>query len=157
MARTFNRKCFACANLPIDKSREKSCWVEGKCNNTRKYYRSREKKLLSKKQNYARSQGKVIPQKFALIPDSYRAELVLYGKPPNKLGLVNGGVKAVKVNIYQGSLLKYESEITRTSGMIQRELEDFIDSTLQQLNEQFAISKFGEIIWKDMDISCGKN
>ena len=63
----------------------------------------------------------------------------------------------MKVNIYQGNLLKYESEITRTAGMVQRELEDLIDSTLYQLNEQFKISKFGEIIWKNMEIQCGKN
>ena len=157
MARTFNRKCFTCAHLPIDESREQSCWSEGKCNNTRKYYRSREKKLLHKKQNYARSQGKVVPQQFALVPDSYRAELVLYGKPPNKLGLVNGGVKGLKVNIYQGSLLKYESAITRTSGMVQRELEELIDSTLNQLNEQLEIGKFGAVIWQDKEIPCGQN
>ena len=157
MARTFNRKCLACAHLPIAESREHHCWIEGKCNNTRKYYRSREKKLLHKKKSYALSTGKIVPQQFALVTDSYRAELILYGQPPNKLGLVNGGVKALKVNIYQGNLLKYESEITRTAGMVQRELEDLIDSTLYQLNEQFKISKFGEIIWKNMEIQCGKN
>ena len=99
MPRSLNRKCLKCASLLIDESRENSCWIEGKCNNTRNYYRNREKKLANKKKNYALSQGKAIPQKFTLIPDSYRAELVLFGKPPNKLGLVNGGVKGVKVNI----------------------------------------------------------
>jgi hypothetical protein len=36
--------------------------------------------------------------------------------------LVNGGVKAIKVNVYQGSNLAFESAITRTAGMVQADL-----------------------------------
>ncbi|MGL6341243.1 MAG: hypothetical protein ACRC80_19140, partial [Waterburya sp.] len=125
-----------------------SCWVEGKCNNTRNYYRNREKRLENKKKTYAVATGKIAPQKFDLVPDTYRAELIIYGKMPNKLGLVNGGVKAIKVNVYQGNNLAFESDITRTAGMIQRDLEALIDQVLEQLNQQFQINNFGKIIWK---------
>lgn len=148
MPRLTNRKCQKCAFLQIDESREQSCWVEGKCNNTRNYYRHREKKLENKKKSYALATGKIVPQKFNFVPDTYRAELVVYSKMPNKLGLVNGGVKAIKVNVYQGSNLAFESDITRTAGTVQRDLEALIDNILEQLNQQFQIKNFGEIIWK---------
>jgi hypothetical protein len=111
-------------------------------------HRHREKKLENKKKSYAVATGKIVPQKFEIVPDTYRAELVIYGKMPNKLGLVNGGVKAIKVNVYHGSNLAFESDITRTAGMVQRDLEALIDNVLEQLNQQFQIRNFGEIIWK---------
>ncbi|MEY2832288.1 MAG: hypothetical protein RLZZ574_1546 [Cyanobacteriota bacterium] len=148
MPRLTNRKCQKCAFFQIDESREQSCWIEGKCNNTRNYYRHREKKLENKKKSYAVATGKIAPQKFTIVPDTYRAELVIYGKMPNKLRLVNGGVKAIKVNVYQGSNLAFESDVTRTVGMVQRDLEALIEQVLVQLNEQFQIKNFGEIIWK---------
>jgi hypothetical protein len=143
-----NNKCAACAVLDIAESREKECWVEGTCNHKRYYYLNRDKKLKNKKNTYAIATGKIVPQKFNFVPDTYRAELVVYGKMPNKSGLVNGGVKAIKVNVYQGSNLAFESDITRTAGMVQVDLESLIDQVLEQLNQQFQIKNFGEIIWK---------
>ena len=149
MSRKINRKCQQCAFLDIGESREKTCWAEGSCNSKRNYYRTREKKLSSKTKSYAIASGKIPPTKYEIVPDTYRAELILYGKSPNKQGLVNGGVKAIKVNVYQGSHLRFESNLTATAGMTSADLEDLIDKTLGELDRQFGIKLFGEVIWKN--------
>ncbi|MGB5635352.1 MAG: hypothetical protein WBM86_21570 [Waterburya sp.] len=79
MPRPLNKKCLTCSASSIDQARENSCWVEGKCNNTRNYYRSRDKKLKSKQQSYAIATGKVLPTQWEIVPDTFRAELLLYG------------------------------------------------------------------------------
>ena len=75
--------------------------------------------------------------------------MILYGKSPNKQGLVNGGVKAIMVNVYQGSHLRFKSGLSATSGMSSSDLEDLIDKTLGELNREFGIKLFGEVIWKN--------
>lgn len=148
MPRKINRKCAACANLPIDESREQTCWSESKCKNKRNHYRSREKKLKSKQQAYAVATGKILPTEFEIVPDTYRAELILYGNRPNKLGVVKGGVKGFQVLIYLGSSLVSQSNYVACAGMIQADLELAIDSSLEQVDRLYGIKTYGEIIWE---------
>lgn len=71
MPKTINRKCASCAKLHIARSREQTCWVEGKCNNTRNYYRTRDRKLETKRRKYAEDTGKSLPTQFEIVPDTY--------------------------------------------------------------------------------------
>ena len=148
MPKAINKKCAACAKLPIAESREQTCWVESKCKNKRNYYRSRDRKLESKKEQYAISTGKVLPTKFEIVPDTYRAELILYGNRPNKLGQVKGGVEAFQVLIYKGSSLVSQSNKVSCAGMVSADLEEAIDSGLEQIKELYDVSVFGKIIWR---------
>ena len=122
-------------------ARENDCWVEGKCNNTRKYYRSRDKKLKSKQRSYAVATGKALPTEFEIVPDTHRAELVLYGNRPNKLGVVKGGVKGFQVLIYLGSNLVSQSNYVSCAGMIQADLESAIDSSLEQIDKLYGVKR----------------
>jgi hypothetical protein len=74
MSRSINKKCAACALLNITEAREKSCWVEDQCKHRRNHYRTRERKLQSQKQQYARKSGKVLPTQIEIVPDTYRSE-----------------------------------------------------------------------------------
>lgn len=148
MPRPLNKKCLACSASSIDQARENSCWVEGKCNNTRNYYRSRDKKLKSKQQSYAIATGKVLPTQWEIVPDTFRAELVLSGRQPNKMGLVKGGVKGFQVLVYRGSDLVSQSNYVSCSGMVQADLEAAIDQALEQVGELYQIKTWGEIVWK---------
>ncbi|MEL6441802.1 MAG: hypothetical protein AAFQ80_21435 [Cyanobacteria bacterium J06621_8] len=148
MPRPINRKCAACAKLCISKSRNQTCWSESKCISKRNYYRTRSGKTANKRQNYARDTGKVLPTTFEILPDTYRAELIMFGKPPDKLGLVKGGVKGFQVNIYQGSKLVSQSQVVSCSGMVQSDLEAAIDKALDQVKQLFEVVKFGQIIWQ---------
>lgn len=148
MPKTINRKCASCAKLQIAESREQSCWVEGKCNNTRNYYRTRDRKLEAKRQKYAEDTGKSLPTQFEIDPDTYRAELVLYGNSPNKLGQVRGGVQAFQVLIYRGSNLVSQSNRVACAGMVQSDLEEAIDKGLEQIKELYDIPTFGKVIWR---------
>jgi len=148
MARALNKKCLACSQCTIAEARENDCWVEGRCNNTRKYYRSREKKLKSKRQAYAISTGKTLSTEFEIVPDTHRAELVLYGNRPNKLGVVRGGVKGFQVFIYRGSSLVSQSNYVSCAGMISADLLSAIDSSLEQVGELYGVRTWGEIVWK---------
>lgn len=148
MPRPLNKKCLNCSVSEIAKARQNPCWVEGQCNNTRNYYRSRDKKLKSKQQSYAVAAGKVLPTQWEIIPDTFRAELVLYGRQPNKMGLVKGGVKGFQVLVYRGSNLVSQSNLVSCSGMIQADLEEAIDLALKQVGELYQIKTWGEIIWK---------
>lgn len=152
MPRDFNRKCAKCAFMPIAESRERSCWIEGKCNNTRKYYRSRDRQLETKKKQYASFTGKTLPTTFEIIPDTYRAELILFGKSPDKQKLVKGGVRGFQVLIYRGSHLSSKSEIVSCGGMNQANLESAIDKALTQVGELFQIKTWGKIIWQDVEL-----
>ena len=149
MPRKFNKKCAACAGLAINRAREQSCWNESSCPNRRNYYRSRDRKLKSKKQSYAIATGKPLPTQFEIVPDTYRAELILYGRRPNKLAVVKGGVKGFQVLIYQGSNLVSQSNMVSCAGMIQSELEEAIDGALGQIGELYGIKTWGEILWKN--------
>ena len=148
MPKVINRKCANCALLAIAESREQPCWDESKCKHRRNYYRSRDRKLESKKHSYAIATGKVLPTNFEIVPDTYRAELVLYGNRPNKLGQVKGGVKAFQVLIYRGSSLVSQSNQVSCAGTISADLEEAIDRSLEQINELYDIRTFGRVIWK---------
>lgn len=148
MSRKFNKKCAGCAVLAISESREQTCWVEGRCNNTRNYYRTRDRKLEAKKRKYAEDTGRSLPTQFEILPDTYRAELVLYGNFPNKLGQVKGGVQAFQVLIYRGSNLVSQSNKVSCAGMVQSDLEEAIDKGLEQIKELYDISAFGRVIWR---------
>lgn len=152
MPRPFNQKCAKCAFLDLTDSREQSCWVEGKCNNTRNYYRSRSGKLKNKQRAYAIATGKTPPVEFEIIPDTMRAELVIYGKRPNKQKLVKGRVKGIQVIVYKGSQEHYRSQVVATAGMTSYDLEALIDKAQEQTNEHFGTSRWGEIIWQDESV-----
>ncbi|MEM6614729.1 MAG: hypothetical protein AAF652_21305, partial [Cyanobacteria bacterium P01_C01_bin.72] len=123
-------------------------WVESTCKNKRNYYRSRDRKLNSKKEQYAIASGKVLPTQFEIVPDVHRAELILYGNRPNKLGVVKGGVKGFQVFIYLGSSLVSKSNYVACAGMIQADLESAIDQALEQIDRLYGIKTYGEIQWK---------
>jgi len=146
--RPINKKCLACASLEIAEARENSCWDESRCVNRRNHYRSREKKLKSKQQAYAIATGRVLPSEFEIVPDTYRAELVLYGNQPNKMGVVRGGVKGFQVYIYCGSNLVSQSNYVSCAGMIQADLEEVIDLSLEQVDKLYGVKTYGEILWK---------
>ncbi len=148
MPRTINKKCSACAFLDISESREQSCWVEGKCNNKRNYYRTRDSKLKTKNNSYARTQGRIPVQTFDLSPTGYRAELVLYGRRPDKNNQVRGVLKGLQILIYEGSNLILQSNVYGTAGMRASQVEELIDVNFQALKEKFGIYKFGAMIWK---------
>ena len=82
------------------------------------------------------------------MPDTYRAELVLYGNRPNKLGQVKGGVEAFQILIYRGSNLVSCSNKVSSAGMIQADLEEAIDQGLEQIRELYNIGVFGKVNWK---------
>ena len=111
MPKTLNKKCASCAFLDIAESREKSCWVEGKCNNKRNYYRSQESKLRSQRNSYAIRQGKLPVQTFDLSPTGYRAELIMYGRRPDNNNQIRGSLKGVQILIYEGSNLILQSNV----------------------------------------------
>ncbi len=148
MPRPTNKKCASCAFLEIAESREKSCWVEGKCNNKRNYYRSRESKLRSQKNSYAIKKNKIPVQTFDLSPTGHRAELVLYGRRPDKNNQIRGVLKGVQILIYEGNILILESNVYGTAGMRSSQVEELIDVNFQQLKGKFGIYKFGAILWK---------
>ncbi len=148
MPRTINKKCSACAFLDISDSRLKSCWVENKCNNKRNYYRTRDSKLKTKNNSYARTIGRTRVQNFDLSPTGYRAELVLYGKRPDKNNQIRGVLKGIQILIYEGNNLILESNVYSTAGMRASQVEELIDVNFQALKEKFSIYKFGAIIWK---------
>ncbi len=134
--------------MPIAESREQTCWVESKCKHKRNHYRNRDRKLDSKKQQYAKDTGKVLLTKFEIVPDTYRAELVLYGNRPNKLGQVKGGVAAFQVLIFRGSKLVSESNQVSCKGMVQADLEQALDKALEQIGELYDVGVFGNVIWR---------
>lgn len=148
MPRATNKKCASCSILDISSSREKSCWVEAKCNNKRNYYRSRDKKLVSQRNVYALRQGKKPVQSFDLSPTGYRAELIMYGKRPDKNNQIRGGLKGVQILIYEGNNLILQSNIYSTAGMRASQVEELIDVNFQQIKEKFGIYKFGNLLWK---------
>ena len=148
MPRIINKKCASCAFLDIAESREQSCWVEGKCKNKRNYYRSRESKLESQRNSYALKQGRLPVQTFDLSPTGYRAELVLYGKRPDKNNQIRGVLKGIQILVYEGNNLILQSNVYETAGMRASQVEELIDVNFQQLKEKFGIYKFGAIIWK---------
>ncbi len=148
MPRPFNKKCASCALLDIAESREKSCWKEGRCNNRRNHYRSRDSKLKTKNNSYARTQGRVPVQNFDLSPTGHRAELVLYGRRPDKNTQIRGVLKGVQILVYEGSSLILQSNVYGTAGMRASQVEELIDVNFQALKEKFGIYKFGGIVWK---------
>ncbi len=148
MPRTINKKCSACAFLDISESRERSCWVEGKCNNKRNYYRTRDSKLKTKNNSYARTQGRIPVQTFDLSPTGHRAELVLYGRRPDKNNQIRGVLKGVQILIYEGSNLILQSNVYGTAGLRASQVEELIDVNFQHLKEKFGIYKFGAMTWK---------
>ena len=148
MSKTINKKCASCAFLDITESREKSCWVEGKCNNKRNYYRSRESKLRSQKNSYAIKKNKTRVQNFDLSPTGHRAELVLYGRRPDKNNQIRGVLKGIQILIYEGNNLILQSNVYGTAGMRASQVEELIDVNFQQLKEKFGIYKFGAMTWK---------
>lgn len=150
MPKTINRKCQQCAFLDIDESRSRDCWVEKACKERRKRYRNRNKINQRQRDNYALATGRTPPQKFDLEPAGvYRVEFILYGKSPSKQGLVNGGVNAVQALIYEGNNPVYESNPLNTQGLLASDLEIIIDQNLEQISEQFNITKVAQFIWKD--------
>lgn len=148
MPKTLNKKCANCAFLNIAESREKSCWKEERCNHRRNYYRSRESKLRSQRNSYALKQGKLPVQNFDLSPTGYRAELIMYGRRPDKNNQIRGVLKGVQILVYEGSNLILESNVYGTAGMRQSQVEELIDVNFRALKEKFGIYKFGAIVWK---------
>lgn len=150
MPRAINKKCQGCASLSIAESRKESCWVEDQCKNRRNYYRSRAKKLQSKNKSYALTTGKIPTTEFEIVPDTYRAELVMGGACPNKLGQVKGGVGWFQILIYRGSKLVSQSNKVLCKGMVQSDLEEAIDLGLEKIKELYDISAFGQVSWRPM-------
>ena len=148
MPRPTNKKCASCAFLDITESKEKTCWNDYKCKNKRNYYRSRDRKLQSQRNIYAQKQGKIPVQTFDLSPTGYRAELIMYGKQPDRNNQIRGVLKGVQILLYQGSNLILQSEIYGTAGMRASQVEELIDLNFQVLREKFDIYKFGAVIWK---------
>lgn len=108
-----------------------------------------DRQLKSKQKSYALATGKPLPTQFEIVPDTYRAELVLYGKRPNKLAVVKGGVKAFQVLIYKGSNFVSQSNKVACSGMVQSDLEEAIDLALEQVDQLYEIKNWGEILWRN--------
>lgn len=91
MPRPINKQCQACALESIAEARSQTCWVEKTCKSRRNNYRRRPQTLPKRREVYATSVGKPIAQKVELSPGGHWCELVLYGNPPSKQGVVNGG------------------------------------------------------------------
>ena len=75
-----------------------------------------------------------------VLPESYRAELEIYGKE-------NQFVHAIALKIYQGNKLSHQMLPQHTQGLRQPELEAYIQKLLSHLEAEYGIDCLGLIYW----------
>jgi len=146
MGRKANPTCVYCAKnyRTEDEAKEKhpSCYVEHNCRVKRYRLRKSSQVNAKRRANYARKSE--ITTIDPILPESYRAELELYGKEGQF-------VHAIALKIYLGSELKFQMLPQHVQGLRQPELEDYIVKLLDHLEAEFSVNCFGLVYWLNPD------
>ena len=84
MPKTGSEKCRLCSKLDVQSAISRhgpdgtDCWDGSKCHKRRTYYRNRDRYNKQKKQQYAISTGKIVPEITVAVPQTPAAILHLY-------------------------------------------------------------------------------
>ena len=142
MPRKADPKCVYCAVHYVEenlaKSKHPECYVREKCRTKRYRLRNSNRVNAKRRQNMAKSKG--IATIEPVLPESYRAELEIYGKE-------NQFVHAIALKIYQGNKLSHQMLPQHTQGLRQPELEAYIQKLLSHLEAEYGIDCLGLIYW----------
>lgn len=142
MPRKADPKCVYCAVHYVEenlaKSKHPECYAREKCRTKRYRLRNSSRVNAKRRQNMAKSKG--IATIEPVLPESYRAELEIYGKE-------NQFVHAIALKIYQGNKLSHQMLPQHTQGLRQPELEAYIQKLLSHLEAEYGIDCLGLIYW----------
>lgn len=162
MARLINRKCQHCATLPAEEAialhgiEGDNCWNPGNCrglgydcHRRRNHYRHRQTENQTRRR-MRKLQGQEIQanvpklEPIEFIPSSslfpYAAVLVLYRQGKDT------PVHAVAAEIWQGDRKIRQVDATHCMGMRGNEVTAYIREVLEQLHQQFGVSRFEDVI-----------
>ncbi|MGL6344096.1 MAG: hypothetical protein ACRC80_33730 [Waterburya sp.] len=142
MGRKADSKCVYCAKKYLTeeeaKAKHPECYNGHNCRVKRYRLRNSSKVNSKRRENRARKQG--IKAITPIIPNAFRAELIVYGKK-------NQFVHAVALKIYQGNDLRFEMQPQHTQGYRMSELKDYINNLMVHLEAEYDIDCLGLYYW----------
>lgn len=153
MARKLNKVCQHCASLSVEEAialhgeAGDNCWNPEVCHRRRSHYRHRDdnnairRRLRKQSQQVASRQlGEPLEITLPEVPIAPAAVLVLYRQQSDT------PVHAVAAEVWQGSQKVAEIKPVHCMGMRADRVSAYIKSMLASLNQQFAVSRFEDVI-----------